>query len=101
MQGLTRETDLLARYGGEEFALLLPSTDLEGAVRLAEKIRVTIAETSFFIDPPSEHRPVTVSMGVSIFAGDKQAFFDEADQALYRAKRSGRDCVMAAGEDSP
>jgi diguanylate cyclase (GGDEF)-like protein len=101
MQGLTRETDLLARYGGEEFALLLPATDLEGAVRLAEKIRVTIAETSFFIDPPSEHRPVTVSMGVSIFAGDKQAFFDEADQALYRAKRSGRDCVMAAGQDSP
>jgi len=100
MQQLTRETDLLARYGGEEFALLLPDTELEGAIRLAEKIRGTVAETRFFIDPPSERQPVTVFVGVSVFTGDKRAFFDEADQALYRAKAAGRDCVMVAGHDT-
>jgi diguanylate cyclase (GGDEF)-like protein len=101
MLQLTRETDLLARYGGEEFALLLPNTELEGAIQLAEKIRSTVAETRFFLDPPSERQALTVSVGVSIFHGDKRAFFDEADQALYRAKATGRDCVMAAEYDDP
>jgi diguanylate cyclase (GGDEF)-like protein len=101
MQQLTRETDLLARYGGEEFALLLPNTELEGAIQLAEKIRSTVAETRFFLDPPSERQALTVSVGVSIFHGEKRAFFDEADQALYRAKASGRDCVMIAELDDP
>jgi diguanylate cyclase (GGDEF)-like protein len=99
MQQLTRGTDLLARYGGEEFALLLPSTGLDGSVQLAEKIRSAIAETEFFIDPPSERESVTVSIGVSAFHGDRRAFFDDADQALYRAKHAGRDCVMVAGVD--
>ena len=96
MQRLTRGTDLLARYGGEEFALLLPATELDGSVQLAEKIRAAIAETEFFSDPPSERKPVTVSIGVSAFQGDRRVFFDDADQALYRAKRGGRDCVMIA-----
>lgn len=96
MQQLTRGTDLLARYGGEEFALLLPATEIEGAVRLAEKIRSSIAETEFFIEPPSERQPVTVSIGVSVFNGNQREFFDEADEALYRAKHSGRDCVVTA-----
>jgi diguanylate cyclase (GGDEF)-like protein len=96
MQQLTRGTDLLARYGGEEFALLLPATQIDGAVQLAEKIRAAIAETEFFIEPPSERQPVTVSIGVSAFTGDKRSLFDDADEALYRAKRGGRDCVMIA-----
>ncbi len=99
MQRLTRGTDLLARYGGEEFALLLPATELDGSVQLAEKIRAAIAETEFFSDPPSERKPVTVSIGVSAFQGDRRVFFDDADQALYRAKRGGRDCVMVAEVD--
>jgi diguanylate cyclase (GGDEF)-like protein len=101
MQQLTRETDLLARYGGEEFALLLPNTELDGAIQLAEKIRSTVAETRFFLDPPSERQALTVSVGVSIFHGEKRAFFDEADQALYRAKAAGRDCVMVFEIDEP
>jgi diguanylate cyclase (GGDEF)-like protein len=100
MQQLIRETDLLARYGGEEFALILPNTELDGAIALAEKIRSTVAETRFFIDPPSERQALTVSVGVSIFHGHKRSFFDEADQALYRAKAAGRDCVMVAGLDT-
>jgi diguanylate cyclase (GGDEF)-like protein len=97
MQRLTRGTDLLARYGGEEFALLLPATDVTGAVQLAEKIRSTISESEFFLAPEGERQPLTVSIGVSVFAGDKRRFFDEADAALYRAKHAGRDCVMVAG----
>ena len=94
MKTLLRSSDVLARYGGEEFALLAPGTSADGAQQLAEKIRRTIAETQFFINPPSERRNVTVSMGVSHYAGDKKQLFSEADQALYRAKDSGRDCVM-------
>lgn len=96
MNTLLRSSDVLARYGGEEFALLAPETSLEGAQQLAEKIRSTIAETQFFIDPPSEHENVTVSMGVALYAGVRTQLFNDADQALYRAKDSGRDCVMVA-----
>jgi len=97
LTGGTRETDLLARYGGEEFALVAPHTDLAGAVSLGEKLRASIAETSFFLDPPSEREQVTVSVGVALYEGDREALFANADQALYRAKSSGRDCVMGYG----
>jgi len=91
---VVRETDHLARYGGEEFALLAPNTDLEGATQLAEKVRTTISETRFLIDPPSEHRQVTVSIGVAPYRGDRDTLFNDADRALYRAKAGGRDCVV-------
>ena len=96
MSGLLRTTDLLARYGGEEFALVAPGTSLDGAVRLAEKMRSTIGETRFFLDPQSEHQNVTVSMGVAMYRGDRKRLFNDADQALYRAKAEGRDCVVIA-----
>lgn len=93
---LIRETDLLARYGGEEFALIAANTDLEGARLLAEKIRVTVGDTLFLIDLPSEREPVTVSIGIACYAGDRVRLFADADKALYLAKESGRDCVMTA-----
>lgn len=96
LSSMTRDTDTLARYGGEEFGLIAPNTDLEGASALAEKIRGAIAETTFFIEPPSEREPVTVSVGVALFAGDRVRLFSDADRALYLAKESGRDCVMTA-----
>jgi len=95
---LVRDTDLLARYGGEEFALIAANTDLEGARLLAEKIRVTVGDTAFLIDLPSEREPVTVSIGVATYSGDRVRFFAEADKALYLAKESGRDCVMTADD---
>jgi len=91
-----RETDLLARYGGEEFALLAPDTHLLGAAKLAEKLRTDISGAQFFLEPPSERSRVTVSVGVSIYDGDRKQLFAEADRALYRAKDSGRDCVVIA-----
>ncbi len=99
MSTLIRGSDLLARYGGEEFALVAPGTDLTGAVQLAEKMRATIAQTRLVIDPPSEREHLTVSMGVALYCGDRKQLFKDADEALYRAKGAGRDCVIAAGSD--
>ena len=100
MNTQVRETDLLARYGGEEFAILLPNTPMEGAVALAQKIRSTVSETAVLLTPPSEQQPVTISLGVAAYAGDRKKLFNDADQALYLAKDSGRDCVMAADFES-
>jgi len=93
-----REMDLLARYGGEEFVLLASNTDLGGALALAEKLRVAIAEASFSLESPEAARDigVTVSLGVALYSGDAKGLFNEADRALYRAKEAGKDCVVAS-----
>jgi diguanylate cyclase (GGDEF)-like protein len=94
----TREMDLLSRYGGEEFALLASHTVVAGAVALAEKIRLAVSRTKFGIvdlDGRFEVK-VTISAGVAAFRGDEKALFNDADSALYRAKASGKDCVIAA-----
>jgi diguanylate cyclase (GGDEF)-like protein len=98
MSGGVREMDLLARYGGEEFALLASQTTLEGAVALAEKLRLAISHARYSVitpDGPIEIE-VTASLGVAAFHGDEKAFFNDADRALYRAKALGKDCVMVA-----
>ena len=87
-----RETDLPARYGGEEFAVLAPCTGLEGAESLGEKLRAAIRAVSV---PSGDGRlQVTVSVGGAVLAGDPQQLFVAADRALYRAKGSGKDCVV-------
>jgi diguanylate cyclase (GGDEF)-like protein len=91
-----RESDVLARYGGEEFVVLATGTDLEGATFLAEKVRTAVAETDMAADVGDESLRVTVSIGVSEFAGDRKRFFGAADRALYRAKAAGKNCVMTA-----
>jgi len=93
-----RETDFLARYGGEEFVVLCPDTDLAGAVTVAEKVRSAIAESSFILDGTSQLSKVTISIGVAQFEGSRRSFFKAADQALYRAKGAGKNCVKAARE---
>jgi len=98
MNGLVRETDLLARYGGEEFALLAPGTDEKGAVLLAEKIRAAISSHAFFVSPDSAPEGITMSFGVSVYSGDRERMFEEADRALYAAKAAGRDCVVNAAD---
>ena len=96
MMDLVRETDLLARYGGEEFALITPGTDLEGAANLAEKIRAAVASTQFLIEAARDRECVTISIGVAAYGDDPKKLFNDADRALYRAKESGRDCVVTA-----
>ncbi|MCL4685145.1 diguanylate cyclase [Myxococcota bacterium] len=94
-----RESDVLARYGGEEFVVLATGTPLEDAIYVAEKIRTTVAESSFGTSASGAPMRITVSIGVAAFGGDRRSFFDDADRALYRAKAAGKNCVVPASED--
>jgi diguanylate cyclase (GGDEF)-like protein len=91
-----RESDLLARYGGEEFVVLAPATDLDGATALAEKIRMAVEGLVLLLDVGSRPTRATISIGVARYAGDRRAFFQSADRALYQAKADGKNCVVAA-----
>jgi diguanylate cyclase (GGDEF)-like protein len=100
MGDVVRESDLLARYGGEEFVVLAPNTNLIGAYRLAEKLRTTVAEQSQILGDSMRPTRVTISIGVAEFRGNRHRFFSAADQALYRAKASGKNCVMVDDEQA-
>jgi len=83
--------DVVARYGGEEFALVLPETDRVGALKLAERIRTAVA-AELFVTEHGKFRS-TISLGVATYPEDatvKAKLIDCADQALYAAKREGR-----------
>lgn len=86
-----RSTDSVGRWGGEEFLFVLPDTDEAGALRLAEKIRMRISETTF-VNPEQ----VTASMGVSVYrgTGTLTAVIARADDAMYAAKKAGRNQVQ-------
>ncbi|RTR38005.1 diguanylate cyclase [Shewanella canadensis] len=86
-----RKNDLVGRWGGEEFLLICPETSIDGAIKLAEKIRIIIEETDF-----PEVGNVTASFGVtaSIKDDSDEDMFIRADNALYTAKRDGRNCVV-------
>ncbi|MCW8949017.1 MAG: diguanylate cyclase [Sedimenticola sp.] len=90
LKNATRNVDFPARYGGEEFVILLPEVDLKGAMVVAEKIRKAVEEKPF---RSGENRVnITVSCGVASFRnGDaRKTPFERADEALYLAKRGGR-----------
>ena len=90
-----RSDDVLARYGGEEFAVLMPSTDLPTAIEVAERLRQRIEAATF--DACGTAAGVTVSIGVATLAlaseASGHALLTAADEALYRAKRRGRNRV--------
>lgn len=100
MNSLTRGTDYLARYGGEEFAMILPKTELEGAVALAEKMRLGISRLEVPVLGVDDWVRVTASFGVAIHEHSTSKTFEAADKALYEAKGSGKDCVFAAAEST-
>jgi len=89
-----RQIDLLGKYGGEEFCVILTETNSTGAVFVAERIRKAMEEKS--IRAYDEDLKITISIGISTFpqdAEDLNILIDKADQALYRAKESGRNMV--------
>jgi diguanylate cyclase (GGDEF)-like protein len=96
-----RQVDLAGRYGGEEFALILPETDLAGALKLAERIRARLESTA--VDLPSGERlHVTASFGVAV--NDELTAPDQlvaaADEALYAAKAAGKNRVRPRPADA-
>jgi diguanylate cyclase (GGDEF)-like protein len=97
-----RETDLSFRYGGEEFAILLPETTAESATAVAERIRSAVEKHEFPNESAQPNGVLTVSVGVSML-GEHSYSLEElvsaADRALYRAKSSGRNRVVAHSED--
>jgi diguanylate cyclase (GGDEF)-like protein len=100
-----RSVDLLARYGGEEFAIILPETEAERALIQAERVRSSVAGHTLSGLEGEAAKGVTVSIGVASLAPRMRRIEDlvqAADQALYRAKSSGRNrIVVATDEDAP
>lgn len=92
LAGRLRGHDFLGRYGGEEFCVVAPDTDAEGAMQLAEHLRLAIASAP--IPTESGMLPVTISIGIGICPlhgkGELKALLAQADAALYYAKQSGR-----------
>jgi diguanylate cyclase (GGDEF)-like protein len=94
-----RRADFVARFGGEEFAILLPETVKSSAMPLAENLRETVGAYPFALRESQPSGAVTISLGVANFpddATDTESLLKAADAALYRAKRKGRNRIMAA-----
>lgn len=95
-----RPSDIVARYGGEEFAVILPETDTEGALRVAEKMREAVTRLNVRHEDSKVADKVTLSIGVSSMSprgGDNpDILLAAADDALYRAKHAGRNRVELA-----
>lgn len=102
-QELKRSTDHLCRYGGEEFGIILPNTDLEGAIVLAEQLRLSLAAE------PVRHEELqlTISASIGCYAAvaDIQSvsadYIQAADTALYQAKHQGRNRVVPSALPQP
>jgi len=93
-----RGVDLACRYGGEEFVVAMPDTDIVSASTIAERLRQSIETTPVELGHAPHQLNITISVGVAMAEGaddSGEALLDRADQALYRAKRSGRNRVVA------
>jgi two-component system cell cycle response regulator len=93
-----RGIDLACRYGGEEFVVVMPDTDVSFAMQVSERLRKSIETTPFPISREPKKLSLTISIGIAGSEGEgdsANALLHRADQALYRAKRTGRNKVVA------
>ena len=99
--GAIRKTDVFARYGGEEFVILMPETDSETARVIAERIRERVENTRLSVN--GQVVQITISLGLSTFNNIQELSFDslltQADRALYKSKRTGRNRVTVWAEE--
>lgn len=105
MQESLRTHDRAVRYGGEEFIIILPKTTGKGAATFAERLRLRIASALLWIKDMSGQdlqMHITVSIGTAIYPGDGMTadhLIASADKAMYAAKHSGRNCVVACSSE--
>ncbi|PLW77305.1 PleD family two-component system response regulator [Cohaesibacter celericrescens] len=101
MRQNTRGIDLVCRYGGEEFVVVMPDTDHSLAMVVAERIRKKVAEKPFIIHKGRQMIDVTVSIGLASTLNGEESqdvMLKKADQALYNAKKEGRNRVVSSGD---
>lgn len=102
LQREVRPGDIVCRYGGEEFAVILPKTNCDDSVAIADRIRLAIAKEAIIL-PSLQQIEMTASLGVATFpahAKTKERLIKQADQALYDAKASGRNRVHQAQQNA-
>ena len=93
-----RGIDLACRFGGEEFVVVMPETDLSLAVAVAERVRQKVAGEPFLVNGGARALDVTISVGLAMldhYDDTPQTILKRADEALYAAKRDGRNRVVA------
>jgi diguanylate cyclase (GGDEF)-like protein len=99
-RSLNRPSDFAARWGGEEFIILLPNVNTSGAAEVAERVRKNVEASVIHTEEGKETR-ITVSIGINTVSPTADAnigdFIKEADQALYKAKESGRNRYVVSG----
>jgi diguanylate cyclase (GGDEF)-like protein/PAS domain S-box-containing protein len=91
-----RQSDIVARYGGEEFSAILINAGREKAFEIAERVRRSVADTRIPNEGAQPNKNLTVSVGVATYSSSISTLTDlirEADHALYRAKKAGRNCI--------
>ncbi|MFT4939110.1 MAG: diguanylate cyclase (GGDEF)-like protein [Paraglaciecola sp.] len=101
-QSMLRKVDFVARYGGEEFICILPDTNEAGASEIAERVQVKIAEMKIPHGKSQVSPYITMSVGIATSSGEQISSPDEliknADNALYKAKSKGRNCIIRHSE---
>jgi len=104
IMSMSRSTDLAARFGGEEFVVLMPETDDQSALNAATRMREIVESTDFIIADDGTTIKKTISIGVANLHPDgdsAEALLKRADEALYSAKRNGRNQVKVAAPSAP
>ncbi|MCG8608138.1 sensor domain-containing diguanylate cyclase [bacterium] len=104
LEKILRKTDLIARFGGEEFIIMLPEISTDQSGQVANKLRQKIEKTTFDHEETLPGGRITISIGFSVFPQDSrepQKLIQFADEALYRAKSMGRNCVVWHGRETP
>jgi diguanylate cyclase (GGDEF)-like protein len=96
---LPRSIDFIARYGGEEFVIILPSTNLEGAEKVAERVRKTITDLNIPHESSKVASCITISQGITVYSAEDTSRINDviknADKNLYTAKSTGRNRVAS------